>query len=322
MTTPSLTTTVLLTEDRLARDFLAAVERRELPEKYFYWFPTSVRAWLNLCSDGAYRNYVRSHTLLQAHAADVVGQLPTGAITVISLGAGQGTKDRLVLEQLRASGRDPQYFPVDASQSLLEMACAAALEAGVPCLGIKADVTDVDHLASLRALTPATPRLFMLLGNTLGAFDAEPMARQLAHLLGPGDHLLVDGEIFSGETTLAGYDNPLNRQFAFGPLRGVGLVEPEDGVLRFETAEDAARPGLYRLHKHFVPARDLAVTVAGEAIRWQAGQRVEMNWSGKYTLEAFLALLRDAGLFAVTQHVSTDGRFVMVLARSLHAITR
>jgi uncharacterized SAM-dependent methyltransferase len=320
VTTPSLSTTVLLTEDQLARGFLAALERRELPEKYFYWFPTSVRAWLNLCGDGAYRNYVRSHTLLHMHAADVVAPLPTSRIAVISLGAGQGTKDLLILDQLRASGRDPRYFPVDASQSLLEMACTAAVEAGVPCVGIKADVTDVGHLASLPDLTPAVPRLFMLLGNTLGAFDPEQMARQLAHLLGPEDHLLVDGEIFSGETTLAGYDNALNRQFAFGPLRGVGLVEPDDGVLRFENSEDHARPGLYRLGKHFVPARDLAVTVAGETIRWQAGQRVEMNWSGKYTHEAFLAVLRDAGLAPLTQHMSTDGRFVMVLARPLRPI--
>jgi uncharacterized SAM-dependent methyltransferase len=315
VTTPTLTTTVLLTEDRLAREFLAALERRELPEKYFYWFPTSVRAWLNLCGDGAYRNYVRSHTLLQTYAADVVAQLPAGVVQVISLGAGQGTKDLLVLEQLRASGRDPHYVPVDASQSLLEMACAAGLEALVPSVGCKADVADPAHLASVCSLTPAAPRLIMMLGGTLGAFDAAAMARQLAELLGPEDHLLVDGEIFSGETTLAGYDNPLNRQFAFGPLRGVGLAEPDDGVLRFETTEDDVRPGLYRLRKHFVPARDLAVAVAGETVRWQAGQRVEMNWSGKYAHEAFLALLRDAGLAPVTEHVSTDGRYVMVLAR-------
>jgi len=100
-----LTTRVLLTEDRLAQDFVAALERRELPENFFYWFPTSVRAWLNLCSDGAYRNYVRSHGLVQTHAADVVAYLPEGDVAVVSLGAGQGDKDRLVLEELRAARR-------------------------------------------------------------------------------------------------------------------------------------------------------------------------------------------------------------------------
>ena len=126
----------------------------------------------------------------------------------------------------------------------------------------KAASSDAAHLAAIAESSPAGPRLVMLLGNTLGAFDALGYARQLARLLRAGDHLLVDGEVFSGAGTLAGYDNPLNRQFAFGPLRGLGLVDPGDGVLRFETDEDQGRPGLYRLRKHVLPARDLALQVA------------------------------------------------------------
>lgn len=309
-----LTTHVLLTEDRLAQDFLAALERRELPEKYFYWFPTSVRAWLNLCGDGAYRNYVRSHGLVQAHAAAIVAHLPEGDITVVSLGAGQGDKDRLVLEQMRASGRRPHYVPVDASQSLLEMACAAAGPAGLDCQGVKADVADAGHLAAIGDSWPH-PRLWLMLGGTLGAFDAPEYARVLVRLLAPDDYLVIDGEIFSGAGTLAGYDNPLNRQFAFGPLRGLGLVEPADGVLQFETITDDRYAGFFRLRKHFLPARDLALNVAGETLRWRAGERVEMNWSGKYARETFLALLADAGLAQAAHYFSADERFVMALAR-------
>lgn len=310
-----LTTRVLLTEDRLAQDLLAALERRELPEKFFYWFPTSVRAWLNLCGDGAYRNYVRSRGLVQAHAAAIVALLPEGDITVVSLGAGQGDKDRVVLEHMRASGRRPHYVPVDASQSLLEMACAAAGPAGLDTQGVKADVADAGHLAAIGDAWPH-PRLWLMLGGTLGAFDAPEYARVLARLLAPDDLLVVDGEIFSGAGTLAGYDNPLNRQFAFGPLRGVGLVEPVDGVLRFETVEDERWPGLFRLRKHFLPARDLTLQVAGETVRWREGERVEMNWSGKYARETFAAVLTGAGLAPVAQYASVDDRFVMALVRA------
>ncbi len=48
--TPMIETTVLLTEDAMARELAAALARHELPEKFFYWFPTSVRAWIDLCS--------------------------------------------------------------------------------------------------------------------------------------------------------------------------------------------------------------------------------------------------------------------------------
>jgi uncharacterized SAM-dependent methyltransferase len=310
-----LTTGVLLTEERLTREFATALDRHDLPEKFFYWFPTSVRAWLNLCSDGAYRNFVRSRALLDRHAADIATQAPAGDVTVVSLGAGQGDKDLLALEALRATGRRPSYVPVDASQALLELACAASTAAGVPCHGLKADIADAAHLDAVDKASAGPPRVLMLLGNTLGALEPLAYAGMLARLLRPEDTLVVDGEIFNDTGTLAGYDNPLNRQFAFGPLRAIGLSEPDDGVLRFEVDEDAGRPGLFRLRKHFMPARDLTVQVAGEPVRWLIGQRVEMNWSGKYAPGVFEGLLEDAGLSLVGRYVSEDERFVMVAAR-------
>jgi uncharacterized SAM-dependent methyltransferase len=155
----------------------------------------------------------------------------------------------------------------------------------------------------------------MILGNTLGAFDPLDYCAQLARLLRPQDHLLVDGEIFSASATMSGYDNPLNRQFAFGPLRSLGLIEPEDGELQFESDVDDRKPGLYRVRKHFQAARDLALLIAGETLRLNAGERIEMNWSYKYAHETFLELLRAAGMAAVAQYASDDGRFLMALAR-------
>ena len=44
---------ILLSEDQIAQEFMDALERHDLPEKFFYWFPLSIRAWINLCGDGA-----------------------------------------------------------------------------------------------------------------------------------------------------------------------------------------------------------------------------------------------------------------------------
>ena len=101
---------ILLTEDQIASEFLDALENHDLPEKFFYWFPLSIRAWINLCGDGAYRNYVRSHSVLQEHAADLVSLLPSEPIELISLGAGQGTKDFLIMNQLKKQGKYSKNF--------------------------------------------------------------------------------------------------------------------------------------------------------------------------------------------------------------------
>jgi uncharacterized SAM-dependent methyltransferase len=308
---------VVLTESDLARDFIAALERRDLPEKFFYWFPLSVRAWLALCGgDGAYRNFNRSYQLVARHAPAVAARTLPGAVEVVSLGAGQGDKDRLILAALRAAGREVSYRPVDASIGLLEIAVRDAIADGVATIGVKADFTDVAQLRSF-AHAPAgqrVTRLFLMLGNTLGAFDPAQLASQLASLMHPGDLAVIDGELFAGSETLAGYDNPINRRFAFGPLEGAGL-SPEDGELVFDTQRDAVRPGLYRVTKQFTARREARLSVAGEALTLRAQDRLAMSPSHKYDESAFLAILDDAPLTRVATYTADDGRFIMTLVQ-------
>jgi uncharacterized SAM-dependent methyltransferase len=303
----------LLTENDLAEEFVSSFRQRRLAEKFFYWFPLSVRAWLALCSDGAYRNYVRSRSLIARSADDLARHFSPGPLEVLSLGAGQGDKDLLLLEALRARGVRLAYVPVDTSQALLELACRGALAAGLAAQGIKADFTKPDHLAALAPDPETPPRFVLLLGNTLGAFDPIAQARQLRGLLRPGDLLLVDGELYGGESTLAGYDNPLNRRFAWAPLNAVGIRDP-DGELVFEARDDARLPGLHLVAKHFRAGRPVEALMGGEELRLEAGERLAMNHSYKYAPETLLRILADAGLAVRWQGTSDDRRFLMALA--------
>src|SRR5207245_488172 len=170
-----------------------------------------------------------------------------------------------------------------------------------------------DHLAAL-APDPETPaRLVLLLGNTLGAFDPIAQARELRGLLRPGDLLIVDGELYGDETTLAGYDNPLNRRFAWAPLHAVGIRD-SDGELVFEARDDQRLPGLHVVAKHFRAGRPVAALMGGEELRLGAGERLAMNHSYKYAPETLLRILGDAGLAVRWQDTSDDRRFLMALA--------
>jgi len=303
----------LLTETELADEFVAAFRARRFAEKFFYWFPLSVRAWLALCSDGAYRNYVRSRSLIAQSADELARFIKPGPLEVLSLGSGQGDKDLLVMNALQAHGVRVSYVPVDTSQALLELACQGAIGAGLPALGIKADFTRPDHLAAVAPDPETPPRLVLLLGNTLGAFDPLAAAGQLRSLLRPHDVLVVDGEIYAAQHTVAGYDNPLNRRFAWAPLLAVGITEA-DGELVFQDGVDARLPGLHPLAKHFRATRDVRASLGGESLGLAAGERLEMNHSYKYAADTFLRILADAGLLVRWRGTSEDGRFLMVLA--------
>ena len=305
----------LLSEDQIAQEFMDALERHDLPEKFFYWFPLSIRAWINLCGDGAYRNYVRSHSVLQNHAAEIVSMLPSEPIELISLGAGQGTKDFLIMEHLQKQGKYLNYRPVDASQGLLEIACQSAKDKNFACRGLKADLNNDSHLTEMQVILDEKPRLIMMLGNTLGAFDPLKFASKLDNIMRPQDFLILDGELFNQTDTLAGYDNPINRQFAFGPLSSVGLSEPNDGRLHIQTDIDNRQAGLYRIRKHFQASRDLKIMLAGETVQILSDTNIEMSWSYKYDRDALTGLITSSGMQLAAEYLSTDKRFLTLLVK-------
>ena len=306
---------ILLSEDQIAQEFMDALERHDLPEKFFYWFPLSIRAWINLCGDGAYRNYVRSHSVLQNHAAEIVSMLPSEPIELISLGAGQGTKDFLIMEHLQKQGKYLNYRPVDASQGLLEIACQSAKDKNFACRGLKADLNNDSHLTEMQAILDEKPRLIMMLGNTLGAFDPLKFTTKLDNIMRPQDFLILDGELFNQTDTLAGYDNPINRQFAFGPLSSVGLSEPNDGRLHIKTDIDNRQAGLYRIRKHFQASRDLKIMLAGETVQILSDTNIEMSWSYKYDRDALTGLITSSGMQLAAEYLSTDKRFLTLLVK-------
>src|SRR5207253_35468 len=54
----------LLTEAEISQEFAEAIEARDIPEKFFYWHPLSVRSWLALSQDVAYESRLHSWNLL------------------------------------------------------------------------------------------------------------------------------------------------------------------------------------------------------------------------------------------------------------------
>ncbi len=306
---------VLLTESKLTEDFLCGLERRYLAEKFFYWFPLSVKAWLDLCSVAQpYKNYSRSYELVRRHAADIASRCGCAAVEVVGLGAGQGDKDLLILQALRGLGAAVHYRPLDSSQALLEIALAGARKRGVEARGLKADLEDL-RTAEMLTASAKEPRLYLLLGNSLGVIDPFAFLTTLRHLLRNEDRLLLDAEIYGGDDTMAGYDNPANRRFAFAPLASLGLEEGRDGALMFENQTDKRLEGLRVVTKHFQAARRLKISVAGRWVEFEAGDKIAMNASWKYSPAAFEKLLREnGGLQPLREYKSDDGRFRMVLA--------
>ncbi len=299
---------ILLGEQEIARDLAQAFGRRFLDERFFYWLPSSVQAWVDLCSAAEYRNANRALKLLEEAAPSLPQRWP-GMQSLCGAGCGEGSKDRVLLDAYAAQGSPLDYVAADFSQALIELALENAAPAARALRGVKLDVMRDQHLA---ALVGAGPNLYAVLGNTLGAFDPDQFPARLRRILQPEDRVLFDGELFAGEETLRGYDNPANRRFAFAPLAGLGLTEA-DGELRFELA--SGTDGLHEVSKHFLARRGLALHVGGAAIAVAAGEKLRMSASIKYADESALRSRIEQGRFHVEQTwKSPDGKFVLAAA--------
>ena len=295
---------VLLTEAEIADEFAESLAARDLPEKFFYWTPPSVKAWEALAARsedelrGTWEN-------LASKVADLTKSFGK-TVPVISFGAGNGTKDRMLLKALALAGRETKYFPVDASQILLEMACAGAEDDDCEAIGIKADISSPMHMV-LAADAAEAPRLFLMVGNTLGGFDPLDQMRHVASCIHKGDLLILDAHLHAGVPI-----QPTDEQkrFVFAPLASVGITADEGG-LEFAEKPDDRLDGRFMVTRRFQASRDLRMLASGHEIHMARGERILLNFRYLFSKEAFRWLVtKHAGLRIVGEMPSADGRFL------------
>src|SRR5579885_1824976 len=109
---------VVLTEADIAQEFAEAVEARDLPEKFFYWFPRSAAEWRALIGHAElYGGIWGTWKELASECGELARHFNRKA-PVISFGAGDGARDRLLMDALKNAGCECYYLTVDASQAM------------------------------------------------------------------------------------------------------------------------------------------------------------------------------------------------------------
>jgi uncharacterized SAM-dependent methyltransferase len=305
---------VVLTEADIADEFVEAMEARDLPEKFFFWFPRSAAEWAALTGDPElYGGLWETWREISADAGDLARHFIPRA-PVISFGAGDGARDRLLITALKALECECYYFPVDASQPMLEMACAGAEDDDIEAIGIKADISSPVHLI-YAADAAESPRLFIFSGNTMGAFDPLAEIRYVAQCMKPDDRLIIDGEIYDEGKTMARRDNPAARKFVSALLASVGIQEGT-GKIGFRNKRDDRHDGLHLITRYFQADRDVSATVAGQEIAIARGERIGMNFQYTYTEDAFRWLISEQGGLEITkEYCSPDSRFLTAICK-------
>ena len=285
------------TGDRLFQDIM------ELPEYY-----------LTRCEDEILRQY----------AGDLAQYLGEAPFDLIELGAGDGLKTRILLEQFQNQALQFRYLPVDISANILAhlQETLSALWPALPVVPLEGD-----YFAALHQMpASATPRrkLVLFLGSTIGNMtlaDSRAFLQRLRAELSPGDLLLVGFDlkkdpdiILAAYNDAAGVTRAFNHNHLLRINRELGanfdpqtflhwpLYQPTTGHTKSYLLSTIAQ-------KVYIKNLDLSIDFAA----WEA---IDMELSKKFDFAEIESLAADAQLkvlayFQDQKQYFTDALFVL-----------
>ena len=304
----------------LADDVLDGLTQpfKELPPKHFY-DARGVELFDRICELPEYYP-TRAERAILIGAADELAQL-TDAAELVELGSGTAAKTRVLLDALHEAGTLVRYVPVDVTESMVRD-CAAELTEEYPGLQVHGVIGDFErHLDRIPAAVG--PRVVAFLGGTIGNFppgSRRRILREIAALLGAGDHLLMGTDLVKDPRILeAAYDDAqgLTAEFNRNLLRVLNReldaeFDPEDfdHVALFDPEHEWIEMRLRARREHTAMVRALDLPV-----RFEAGEEMRTEISAKFTRERLQADLEAAGLELVSWLTDPEGLFALSLSR-------
>ena len=308
---------VLVTDGALERKLQHHLERRELPDAFLYTGRHGTGNWLRLESSRGFPVAATLTALMQEQAGAVAWRA-SHCRDVVSIGAGDARKERLLLEELLRFTR-PACHVVDVSRPMVEEALRNLAPLGLAPRGIVAFCENLDVLAPAWA----RPVLLCLLGNNFCNYEPADLLPLVAANLGPADLFLFDGSLRPDEEqdpgrwqqdTEASYNSPENVRFNLAPLVARG-ADPESCrfELRLITVDTPWGP-ICRTHKHIHVTKPTAVHCDGAAVAFRAGDVIEMGFTYKYRFSQIAAVLEHYGFGVVESWRDEAGGNALFLA--------
>lgn len=289
--------------------------RASIPPKFFYDALGS-RLFEAICELPEYYPTRTEAAIFDVHLADIA-QAAGAHMTLIDLGAGNCAKAERLLPALRPN----QYVPVDISEEFMGEAVTRVRDR-FPDLDIVGVAQDFSGKLELPDTVRRAQRLFFYPGSSVGNFTP-PQA--VAFLRGLRDNCDADGGLLIGvdlikekEILNAAYDDALGvtASFNLNLLLHLNRLLQADFNLRDWRHRAFFNSRESRIEMHLEAGRDLTVIWKDGQRRFAKGERIHTENSYKYTREAFVALLEQAGFRA--QRIWTDARcwFMVCHARA------
>jgi L-histidine N-alpha-methyltransferase len=307
-------------ERSLADDVLDGLTRpfKELPPKHFY-DARGAELFDQICELPEYYP-TRAERAILEHSSAEIAEL-TGAVELVELGSGTAAKTRVLLDALHSAGTLQRYVPMDVTEGMVRD-CADELTDEYPGLRVHGVIGDFER--HLHHVPPRIgPRIVAFLGGTIGNFppgSRRRVLREIARLLGPGDHLLMGTDLVKDPQVLeAAYDDSqgVTAEFNRNVLRVLNRelradFDPDDfeHVALFDRDNEWIEMRLRARREHTTMVHELDLSV-----HFDAGEELRTEISAKFTPARLESDLDAAGLELVRWLTDPDEQFALTLSR-------
>lgn len=233
--------------------------------------------------------------IFDAHADEIAHSIGLGA-TLIDLGAGNCAKAARLFPVLHPA----QYVPVDISVDFLAES-VDRLQKIFPHIEMTAIGMDFSARLDLPAAVRSDKRMFFYPGSSIGNFTpAESVAflRRLRKSCQADGGLLIGADLIKDKPVLdAAYDDALGvtASFNLNLLLHLNQLLGADFDVRDWQHRGFFNTELSRIEMHLEARTSLTVQWQGGQRRFERGERIHTENSYKYTPQAFVKLLEQAG---------------------------
>jgi dimethylhistidine N-methyltransferase len=269
--------------------------RKSLPCRYFY-DPRGSALFEGITKLPEYYPTRTEIAILDAHAAEMTGVLPDGAV-LVEFGSGSSRKTEILLKTLPSLAA---YVPVDVSRSALNGA-QRRLADRFPAVAVRPIVGDFARPVAFPADLIPAPKLGFFPGSTIGNFspaDAIRLLSGMRDMLSPEGRLIVGVDLKKDAHTLVRAYNDENGITAAFNLNLLARINRElAGTFDLDGFHHEAiyDPREGRVEMHLVSLKQQAASVRGRSFWFRPGETIHTENSYKYTIGQFQELARTAG---------------------------
>jgi dimethylhistidine N-methyltransferase len=237
------------------------------------------------------------------------------AFDLIELGAGDGTKTKMLLKHLVENQFDFRYLPIDISSNALEK-LEQDLKYELPELQV--ETQQGDYFEVLESLKHGNrPKVLLFLGSNIGNLsddEARKFIYQLGSNIKPDDRLLLGVDLIKSEdVVLPAYNDAkgITRAFNMNLLRRMNNELGADFNLDLfdHRPEYSEQSGIARSFIESLDNQEVTISSLNKSFQFKKGERIHTEISRKYNDDILHGILEGTD-FEITQKLmDSNGYF-------------